>query len=109
MSVSVDLPTFGHLDIPASASSTAADILLLLRHRLPDVPWHGNQVLSCGLCQLQGDDAIEATSKHSHLVLANYSEVSNKETRDMCNFPSGRRLEVLNSQTKVETDDQQIS
>lgn len=86
MSVSVDLPTFGHLDIPASASSTAADILLLLRQRLPDVPWHGNQVLSCGLCQLQGDDAIEATSKHSHLVLANYSEVSNKETRDMCNF-----------------------
>jgi hypothetical protein len=46
---------------------------------LPDSPWHGNKVLSSGVCQLQCDDVVEAPS-HSTLVLTNYSEVSNQET-----------------------------
>ena len=79
MSVSVDSPEFGHFDIPLTASSTAADIILLLRERLPDSPWHGNKLLSSGVCQLQRDDVVEAT-RHSTLVLANYSEISNQET-----------------------------
>ena len=44
MSVSVDIPGHGHFDIKLTASSTAADIILLLRERLPDSPWHGKQV-----------------------------------------------------------------
>ncbi|CAL1150216.1 unnamed protein product, partial [Cladocopium goreaui] len=78
MSVSVDSPEFGHFDIPLTASSTAADIILLLRERLPDSPWHGNKLLSSGVCQLQRDDVVEAT-RHSTLVLANYTEISNQE------------------------------
>ena len=79
MSVSVDIPGYGHFDIPLAASRTAGDILLLLREHLPDSPWHGNKVLSSGVCQLQCDDVVEAPS-HSTLVLTNYSEVSNQET-----------------------------
>ncbi|CAL1144672.1 unnamed protein product, partial [Cladocopium goreaui] len=79
MSVSVDSPEFGHFDIPLTASSTAADIILLLRERLPDSPWHGNKLLSSGVCQLQCDDIVEAT-RHSTLVLTNYSEITNQET-----------------------------
>ena len=79
MSVSVDIPGHGHFDIPLTASSTAADIILLLRERLPACPWHGNKLLSSGVCQLQCDDVVEATC-HSTLVLANYSEISNQET-----------------------------
>ena len=79
MSVSVDIPGHGHFDIPVTASSTTADIILLLRERLPDSPWHGNKLLSSGVCQLQRDDVVEATH-HSHLVLTNYSEITNQET-----------------------------
>ena len=79
MSVAVDIPGYGHFDIPLAASRTAGDILLLLREHLPDSPWHGNKVLSSGVCQLQCDDVVEAPS-HSTLVLTNYSEVSNQET-----------------------------
>ena len=79
MSVSVDVPAFGHVDIPLTACSTSADVILLLRERLPDSPWHGNKVLSCGVCQLQCEDTVDAI-KHSTLVLTNYSEIANKET-----------------------------
>ena len=79
MSVSVDVPGHGYLDIKLTATSTAADIILLLRERLPDSPWHGNKLLSSGVCQLQCDDIVEATH-HSTLVLANYSEITNQET-----------------------------
>ena len=86
MSVSVDSPEFGHFDIPLTASSTAADIILLLRERLPDCPWHGNKLLSSGVCQLQCDDVVEATP-HSTLVLANNSEITNQETHlPLCSF-----------------------
>ncbi|CAL1157309.1 unnamed protein product [Cladocopium goreaui] len=78
MSVSVDIPGHGHFDIKLTASSTAADIILLLRERLPDSPWHGNKLLSSGVCQLQCDDIVEAT-RHSTLVLTNYSEITNQE------------------------------
>ena len=64
MSVSVDIPGQGYFDIKLTASSTAADIILLLRERLPDSPWHGNKLLSSGVCQLQCDDIVEAT-RHS--------------------------------------------
>ena len=84
MSVSVDSPEFGHFDIPLTALSTAADIILLLRERLPENPWHGNKLLSSGVCQLQCDDVVEAT-RHSSLVLTNYSEITNQETNvDPC-------------------------
>ena len=56
MSVSVDIPGHGCFDIKLTASITAADIILLLRERLPDSPWHGNKLLSSGVCQLQCDD-----------------------------------------------------
>ncbi|CAL1159311.1 unnamed protein product, partial [Cladocopium goreaui] len=79
MSVSVDIPGHGYFDIKLTASSTAADIILLLRERLPDSPWHGNKLLSSGVCQLQCDDIVEATHR-STLVLANYSEITNQET-----------------------------
>ena len=79
MSVSVDVPGHGNFDIALTSSSTAADLILLLRQRLPDSPWHGNKLLSSGVCQLQRDDVVEAT-RHSTLVLANYSEISNQET-----------------------------
>ncbi|CAL1149806.1 unnamed protein product, partial [Cladocopium goreaui] len=78
MSVSVDIPGHGHFDIKLTASSTAADIILLLRERLPDSPWHGNKLLSSGVCQLQCDDIVEAT-RHSTLVLTNYSEITSQE------------------------------
>ena len=85
MSVSVDSPEFGHFDIPLTASSTAADIILLLRERLPDSPWHGNKLLSSGVCQLQCDDIVEAT--RSTLVLTNYSEITNQERNlQLCFF-----------------------
>ena len=90
MSVSVDIPGHGHFDIPLTASSTAADIILLLCERLPDSPWHGNKVLSSGVCQLQCDDIVEAT--HSTLVLANYSEITNQETNlHFCSFFLGQK------------------
>ena len=79
MSVSVDVRGHGNFDIALTSSSAAADIILLLRQRLPDSPWHGNKLLSSGVCQLQRDDVVEAT-RHSTLVLANYSEISNQET-----------------------------
>ena len=79
MSVSVDIPGHGHFDIPVTASSTAADIISRLREYLPDCAWHGNKVLSSGVCQLQRDDIVEATG-HSSLVLTNYSEITNQET-----------------------------
>ena len=79
MSVSVDIPGHGCFDIKLTASITAADIILLLRERLPDSPWHGNKVLSSGVCQLQCDDIVEATH-HSTLVLTNYSEITSQET-----------------------------
>ena len=89
MSVSVDIPGHGHFDrfdILLTASSTAADIIFLLRERLPGRPWHGNKLLSSGVCQLQCDDVVEAT-RHSSLVLTNYSEITNQETNlDPC-FP----------------------
>ena len=86
MSVSVDIPGHGHFDIPLTASSTAADIIFLLRERLPGSPWHGNKLLSSGVCQLQCDDVVEAT-RHSSLVLTNYSEITNQETNvDPCSF-----------------------
>ncbi|CAL1154999.1 unnamed protein product, partial [Cladocopium goreaui] len=78
MSVSVDIPGHGYLDIKLTATSTAADIILLLRERLPDSPWHGNKLLSSGVCQLQCDDIVEAT-RHSTLILTNYSEITNQE------------------------------
>ena len=84
MSVSVDIPGHGDFDIKLTASSTAADIISLLRERLPDSPWHGNKVLSSGVCQLQCDDIVEATHR-STLVLTNYSEITNQETNvDPC-------------------------
>eukprot|EP00435_Cladocopium_sp_Y103_P019174 s2681_g4.t1 len=83
MSVSVDIPGHGHFDIPLTASSTAADIILLLRESLPDTPWHGNKLLSSGVCQLQCDDIVEETG-HSTLVLTNYSEITNQETNLHC-------------------------
>ena len=52
MSVSVDVPGHGNFDIALTSSSTAVDIILLLRQRLPDSPWHGNKLLSSGVCQL---------------------------------------------------------
>ena len=79
MSVSVDVPGSGHFDIPLTASSTAANIILLLRERLPDGPWHGNKLLSSGVCQLQCEDVVEV-AHHSTLVLTNYSEITNQET-----------------------------
>ena len=79
MSVSVDVPGHGNFDIALTSSSTAADMIFLLRERLPDSPWHGNKVLSSGVCQLQCDDVVEATHD-STLVLANYSEITNQET-----------------------------
>ena len=79
MSVSVDVPGYGHFDIPLTAGSTVADILVLLRERLPGSPWHGNKVLSCGVGQLECDDAVDATN-HSTLILTNYSEITNQET-----------------------------
>ena len=86
MSVSVDIPGHGHFDIKLTASSTAADIILLLRERLPDSPWHGNKLLSSGVCQLQCDDIAEAT-RHSTLVLTNYSEITNQERNlQLCFF-----------------------
>ena len=78
MAISVDVPPCGRFGIPVSPSSTAGDVVSLLRERLPDQPWHGNKVLSCGDCQLQHDDAVEPT-RHSTLVLTNYSELSNQE------------------------------
>eukprot|EP00435_Cladocopium_sp_Y103_P015080 s3838_g3.t1 len=80
MSVSVDIPGHGQFDIPLAASSTAADIILLLRERLPDTPWHGNKLLSSGVSQLQRDDVVEATG-HSSVVFTNYSEITNQERR----------------------------
>ena len=86
MSVSVDIPGHGHFDIKLTASSTTADIILLLRERLPDSPWHGNKLLSSGVCQLQCDDIVEAT-RHSTLVLTNYSEITNQERNlQLCFF-----------------------
>ena len=86
MSVSVDIPGHGCFDIKLTASSTAADIILLLRERLPDSPWHGNKLLSSGVCQLQCDDIVEAT-RHSTLVLTNYSEITNQERNlQLCFF-----------------------
>ena len=79
MSVSVDIPGHGHFDIPVTASSTAADIVSRTREHLPDCAWHGNKLLSSGVCQLQCDDIVEATG-HSSLVLTNYSEITNQET-----------------------------
>ena len=91
MSVSVDIPGHGHFDIKLTASSTAADIILLLRERLPDSPWHGNKLLSSGVCQLQCDDIVEAT-RHSTLVLTNYSEITNQETHlPLCSFFLAKR------------------
>ena len=88
MSVSVDIPGHGHFDIKLTASSTAADTILLLRERLPDSPWHGNKLLSSGVCQLQCDDIVEAT-RHSTLVLTNYSETQRSPTRrETCSFVS---------------------
>ena len=90
MSVSVDIPGHGHFDIKLTASSTAADIILLLRERLPDSPWHGNKLLSSGVCQLQCDDIVEAT-RHSTLVLTNYSEITNQETNlHLCFFSKAK-------------------
>ena len=86
MSVSVDVPGHGYLAIKLTATSTAADIILLLRERLPDSPWHGNKLLSSGVCQLQCDDIVEATH-HGTLVLTNYSEITNQETHlPLCSF-----------------------
>ena len=86
MSVSVDVPGHGNFDIALTSSSTAADMIFLLRERLPDSPWHGNKVLSSGVCQLQCDDIVEATH-HTTLVLANYSEITNQETHlPLCSF-----------------------
>ena len=48
MSVSVDIPGRGYFDIKLTASSTAADIILLLRERLPDSPWHGTSCCQVG-------------------------------------------------------------
>ena len=91
MSVSVDIPGHGYFDIKLTASSTAADIILLLRERLPDSPWHGNKLLSSGVCQLQCDDIVEATH-HSTLVLTNYSEITNQETHlPLCSFFFGNK------------------
>ena len=78
MSVSVDIVAHGHLSVPLTPSSTAADVLVLLQERLPDRAWHGNQGLSCGARQLQHHEVVEA--RHGPLVLANYSEISNMET-----------------------------
>ncbi|CAL1163327.1 unnamed protein product [Cladocopium goreaui] len=83
MSISVDVPAAGAFEIPLTASSTAADVILLLRERLPDCPWHGNKMLSYGVCQLQCNDSVQAAN-HSTLVFTNYSEISNKEA---CSIP----------------------
>ena len=77
MSLSVDLPGCGRFVVSLTPSSTAGDILLGLRERLPDQSWHGNKVLSYGHSQLQREDVVEAA--HSPLVLSNYSEIANKE------------------------------
>ena len=79
MSVSVDVPGHGHLDIPLTAGSKVADVLVLLRERLVGFPWHGNKVLSCGVGQLECDDIVDATN-HRTLILTNYSEITNQET-----------------------------
>ena len=102
MSVSVDIPGYGSFDIPLAASRTAGDILLLLRDRLPDSPWHGNKVLSSGVCQLRCDDVVEAPS-HSNLVLTNYSEISNQETHVLLSsfFPAERFSNTKHPESKV--------
>ena len=83
MSISVDVPGYGHFDLPVTASSTAADVMLLLRERLPDCPWHGNKVLSYEVYQLQCDDSVQAANQNT-LVFMNYSEISNKEHMYAC-------------------------
>ena len=85
MSISVDVPCYGHFDLPVTASSTAANVILLLRDHLPNCPWHGNKVLSYEVCQLQCDDSVQATNQ-STLVFMNYSEISNKDTHKCAMF-----------------------
>ena len=86
MSISVDVPGYGHFNLPVTASSTAADVMLLLRERLPDCPWHGNKVLSYEVYQLQCDDSVQAANQNT-LVFMNYSEISNKDTHKCAMFP----------------------
>ena len=77
MSVSVDLPGCGRFVVSLTPSRTADDIVLRLRERLADQPWHGNKVLSYGHRQLRPEDVVEAA--YSPLVLSNYSEISNED------------------------------
>eukprot|EP00438_Fugacium_kawagutii_P005320 Skav210294 [mRNA] locus=scaffold475:101380:109066:- [translate_table: standard] len=78
MPVSVDVPGYGHFSVPLTPPRTAGEVISLLQGRFPDHLWHGNASLSCGACQLEQDELVEA--QHSTLVLANYSEISNTET-----------------------------
>lgn len=48
MLVSVDVPLYGLLEVALTASSTAGDIIYLLRERLPDCPWHGTSCFQVG-------------------------------------------------------------
>ena len=71
------IPGYGCFDIPLATSNTAGGTISLLQQYLPERPWHGNKMLSCGLCQLQPEDIID--SRCSALVFTNYSEISNQE------------------------------
>lgn len=78
MSVAVEIPVavpgHGCFDVPLATSS---NIILMLQQLLPECPWHGNKMLSCGLRQLQPDDIVEVSH---NAVFNNYSEISNQET-----------------------------
>ena len=71
------LPGYGCFDIPLATSNTAGGIISLLQQYLPECPWYGNKMFSCGLCQLQPEDIVD--SRCSALVFTNYSEISNEE------------------------------
>ena len=79
MSVSVEIPGEGRVDVPLEIGTTKA-LLLWLHETWPERPWHGNKLLSCGLRQFQPDDVIDAATA---LVLTNYSEIS-KKVRPVC-------------------------
>ena len=93
-----DIPGCSCLDIPLTTSSTAGDVISAARRRLPDLPWHGNQMLSCGARQLQHDDKVDADD--GVLLLANFAEISNQETM-ICAKWSCRNFRDQDSHSKT--------
>ena len=98
MSALVDIPGCSCLDIPLTTSSTAGNVISAARRRLPDLPWHGNQMLSCGARQLQHDDKVDADD--GVLLLANFAEISNQETM-ICAKWSCRNFRDQDSHSKT--------